>query len=85
MHGLFLGASAHCCEKKLPFLSIYTASPGSTSLSFLKPCDSKSASSEAIMYSSLVFPSLIPIDKGLMPLLSLKARIPCPVMSAKTA
>ena len=61
------------------------ASPGSTSLSFLNPCDSNSASSDAIMYSSRVLPCLIPIDKGLIPLLSLNARIPCPVIKANTA
>ena len=85
MHGLFFGSSAHCCEKSSPFLSIKIASPGSTSLNFLKPCDENNASSDEITYSSLVLPFLIPIDKGLIPLLSLKATKPCPAINARTA
>ena len=53
-----------------------TASPGSTSLNFSKPWDVNKASSDAIMYSSLASPFLIPIDRGLMALLSLNANIP---------
>ena len=38
-----------------------------------------------MMYSFLVFPSLIPIDKGLIALLSLKPKMPWPVIKAITA
>ena len=85
MHGLFLGSSEHCCENNSPFLSINIASPGSTSLNLVKPSGINIASSDAIIYSSLDLPFLMPTESGLMPLLSLKAKIPCPVIRAKTA
>ena len=61
------------------------ASPGSTSLNFSKPRGLNNASSDDMTYSSLSLLFLIPIESGLIPLLSLKATIPYPVTRARTA
>ena len=69
----------------MPELSIKTASPGSTSLSTLKPVAENNAVSEETTYSFLFLPFLTPIVKGLIPKGSLKATIPYPVIKATTA
>ena len=43
MHGCDLADREHCFEEMIPFLSIKTASPGSTSLRVLKPKDANRA------------------------------------------
>ena len=55
------------------------------SLSVSKPNEVNAAFSEAIMYSSLVLPFLMPIIRGRIPLGSLNATNPKPVIKPITA